>query len=156
MLKFLIIIVIIFFIFFTNNIKEPFVSYNKKNTYYTSSCKNIFKEIEQIKNYIINNPIGHVYKKDIKMLLSALYDRDYRKYFYYILDKDSAILHSINTNENELTDGDVILVPNKGQMTVKIYDKQLNPHLSSRHSIIYLDSFIDPHVHPYYANKNIF
>ena len=130
---------------------------------YSRTCRRFFNEIREIKDYIINNPVGYVYKKNknkfIRRPLSAWYDRDSRKYFYYVVDykgrrprRHDIILHTIKNKGQMLRDKDIILVPTRGQMTVKIYDDPpFSPYRSHKYGVIYGDSFIQPLSHPHYG-----
>ena len=166
MLKYLIFFVILYFIFF-NKTKEGFMNYDQRRRYfickysgnpYSADCRNFFDEIRQIKNHIINNPIGYVYKKGVRRPLSAWYDRDLRKYYYYVIDysgkrpkKNDFIMHSIDNNGRQLYEDDVVEVPSKGKMKIKLYDDVFSPYYNTT---FLNDSFYRPKIHPRFGGLN--
>lgn len=147
MLKYFVFFIILYFIF-KNNVNEGFMNYDQKRRYfmckysgnpYSPDCYNFFNEIKQIKNYIINNPVGFVYKKGIRRPLSAWHDRYSRKYYYYVIDyhgrsprRSNIIMHTIDNNGRELNDDDIISVPSRGQMKIRLYDVSINNPMYGR------------------------
>jgi hypothetical protein len=144
------------------------MNYDQKRLYFmckyggdanSPACSNFFRDLHHIKNYIIRNPIGFVFNKkhpdeDRKYLpLSAWYDRDTRQYYYYVIDHD--IIHTVETNNQMLYDGQQIKVPSLGKMNVRIYDETHIPHGSHKYGIIYNDAYYKPNKHPYYRNLPI-
>lgn len=123
---------------------EGFMNYEQKRNYfrckysnnpYSNKCIKFFNEIEHIKNYIINNPIGYVYKKKLKRPISAWYNPDLRKYHYYVIDyknnyqiNNDIIIHTIDNNGKQLYDNDIIQVPSKGKMKLKLYNDNVLYH----------------------------
>lgn len=163
----IIILIILFFILTADN-NEHFMSYDQKRTYfhckyggnpYAENCSHFYKELEDIKRYIVNNPVGYVYSEKqngnrIVRPLSVWYDRDTRKYHYYVIDyqnkhsRYNTIVHSIKTDKDELYNNDIINVPGRGEMKIRLYKDAIN-----RFSTIYNEARYRPLVHPYFGNR---
>jgi len=160
-----IIIIILLLVFLIKNcdIKEKYMNYEQKRKYFECNygnnansydCHRFFNEVNSIKSFIVDNPIGYVYNKKLKRPLLGWYDRYDRKYYYYVVDYNknyrnnkNKIMHTITNNGKELSNKDVINVPNRGIMKVKIYEDV--PYSSS--TTIYTDSYAHPH--RFYKNK---
>ena len=109
--------------------------YNRNPNFY--QCRHFYNKMHSIKSYIINNPIGYVYKNKLRRPLSVWYDRETRKYNYYVIDYfgkkpdgDDTIIHTIENKGLQLYDGDSIYVPSRGKMKVKVYNLMMygNPY----------------------------
>lgn len=155
-----IIIVILIFLLIKNCIKENFMNYEQRRKYFKCNygnnnnahdCHRFFNEINSIKGYIIDNPIGFVDNNKIKRPLLGWYDRYDNKYYYYVIDynknKKNRIIHTIKNKGKQLFDDNVIDVPNRGNMSIKIYEDV--PYMSS--TSIYTDTYAHPN--RYYKNK---
>jgi hypothetical protein len=110
--------------------------------------------MNHIKNYIINNPIGYVYRNRLRRPLSVWYDIDTRKYNYYVIDYfgkkpdgDDTIVHTIENRGLQLYDGDFVYVPTRGKMNIKIY----NNIIPNRN---YYNPLIHPHLQPINVSNN--
>jgi hypothetical protein len=119
---------------------------------HSNQCNNFFNKINHIKNYIINNPIGYVYRNKLRRPLSAWYNRDTRQYNYYVIDffgkkpdGDDTIIHTIENKGLQLYDGDFIHVPTRGKMKIRINE---NIPSSFHDTIVYGDSNYNPLTHP--------
>lgn len=175
MLLRVIIICIIFYCIFLHSPKEHFMSYDQKRDYYfckyggnpySRNCRKFFYRINNLKKYIINNPVGYVYKKRDgvtveRLPLSAWYDRDTRKWYYYVIDYVGksgdkrrprnifidSIIHAIGYKGRELFDGDAINVPGHGRMLIKLYWDKDDPSTTILNDAMYMPSK-HPHFEP--------
>jgi hypothetical protein len=156
----IIIILILAFFFIKNCIRENFMDYEQRRKYFQCNygnssnaydCHRFFNEINSIKGYIVDNPIGYVHSNKLKRPLLGWYDRFDNKYYYYVVDynkgRKNRIIHTITNKGQQLFDDNVINVPNRGDMSVKIYDDV--PYMSS--TSVYTDTYAQPH--RYYKNK---
>lgn len=129
--------------------KYFYCNYGKNSNAY--DCHKFFNEINSIKSSIVDNPIGYVYNGDFKRPLLGWYDKYANKFFYYVIDynknKKDRIIHTITNKGQQLFDDNVINVPNRGDMNVKIYDDV--PYIGS--TSVYTDTYVHPH--RYYKNK---
>lgn len=155
-------IVILLIVFFIKNcvIKESFMNYEQKRKYFycnygnnnnSYDCHRFFNEMNSIKSFIVDNPIGYVYGNKLKRPLLGWYDRYDNKHYYYVVDYNkndkNKMMHTIANKGKVLSDGDTINVPNRGDMKVKIYDNV--PYMSS--TTVYTDTYAPPHRQ--YKNK---
>lgn len=162
-LRLLLIIIFLYIIFINDNLQENFMNYEQKRRYFDCKysgnpnsvmCNDFYNDISHIKNHIINNPVGYVYRNRLKRPVGSWYDRDSRQYYYYVIDfsgrhfnryndYNNTIIHKIENKGRMLSDGDTVYVPTKGHMKLKLYDRYL-----SNPTIVYNDSYFSPRMHP--------
>ena len=135
--KIILLILLLIYFYLNKNIKEHFLTYEQKRKYYycryssdpsvvdSNSCINFYNEINNIKNYILNNPVGYLYKRKKKLPLAMFYNYETREYTYYAIDYSKyshfPIIHKLNTKRRRLYNYSKVYVPHRGMMKVKLY-----------------------------------